>query len=603
MARLGQVDYCDSSLFRSPKFSTESVKSPGSKYGGGLLTKAYQKISPNSSPTGENLDPNPSVKSPKKRVSMGIPLVGLAASTAPTPTTVGKPTKPPKPAMTSFKSAKKDLVYMTPLAFAPRQDETPAFYSAANTPANPSRQLFAGPAFLDSIKGMKREPDNSPTGSPKDPRAMLGNFLASRLGQPPGDLSTKPAKSAVSTDPVESALGRIKYKDHPVYGKYFTRLRMMVPLEAVKHGMIKDGVDPSAIDNDPDSFAPIEQPKICYRNHPKYAKYFTMLAKGIPEIGVRNSMKMDGIDPSILDRNPDEIVVEQGGDLIALKDHPVYAKYFKLAKTLLKDQVQHKMRMDGENPAILDRNPEELVRKNGKLSPPPKQSSNQPAPRSTIRKKKFYWNEVDPSRIKGNSLWAESNEDYEPKLDEAEFNELFVEDQSKKSTKTISTPVDDAKTKQIVLIDPKRSRLGNIALARVKIPHDDVRQHLNNLNDEPFTTDQLKNLLDYLPTKEECEILANYRGELSSLGTVERFMLTMVGFPTAQARMECMIFKQTHKSRVIEMKCNATIIEKACDDIKLSVGLKKVLKTILRVGNQMNDADKVCFTYCDERAL
>ena len=44
---------------------------------------------------------------------------------------------------------------------------------------------------------------------------------------------------------------------------------------------------------------------------------------------------------------------------------------------------------------------------------------------------------------------------------------------------------------------------------------------------------------------------------------------------------------------VMEMKNNAMVIEKACDDIKLSIGLKKVLKTILRVGNQMNDADKV----------
>ena len=127
----------------------------------------------------------------------------------------------------------------------------------------------------------------------------------------------------------------------------------------------------------------------------------------------------------------------------------------------------------------------------------------------------------------------------------------------------------------------------------MKIPHDEVRQHLNNMNDEPFSTDQLRNMLVYLPTKEECEILSNYKGEVSSLGTVERFMLRMVGFPTAPARMECMMFKQTHKNRVMEMKSNAMVIEKACDDIKLSIGLKKVLKTILRVGNQMNDADKV----------
>lgn len=520
---------------------------------------------------------------------MGIPLVGLADTAMPTPQQ-GKPVKPPKPALTAFKSVKKDIVYKTPLPYSRQQEETPSCLSSVNTPVNPSRQLFGGSHFLDSIKGMKKDDDSSPPKSPKDPKAMLGNFLANRLNKQAPEPSLKPSQAS-SNESAESA-GGVKYKDHPIYGKYFTRLRMMVPIEAVKHGMIKDGVDPSIIDNAPEAFVPEEKPKVVYRNHPRYGKYFSMLAKGIPEIGVRNSMKMDGVDPSILDHHPDEVVVEKNVDMIALKDHPIYSKYFKLAKTLQKEQVQHKMTMDGQNPAVLDRNPEELVPKNGKLSPSTKQSAPQP-PKSTVRKKKFYWNEVDPSRIKGNSLWAESDEDYEPKLDEAEFNELFVEDQTKKSTKTITTPVDDSKQKQIVLIDPKRSRLGNIALARVKIPHDDIRQHLNNLNDEPFSTDQLKNMLIYLPTKEECEILSNFTGETSSLGTVERFMLNMIGFSSAQARIECMIFKQCHKNRVFEIKSNATIIEKACDDIKMSIGLKKVLKTILRVGNQMNDADKV----------
>lgn len=32
-------------------------------------------------------------------------------------------------------------------------------------------------------------------------------------------------------------------------------------------------------------------------------------------------------------------------------------------------------------------------------------------------------------------------------------------------------------------------------------------------------------------------------------------------------------------------------VERACDDVKMSVRLKKVLKTILKVGNQMNDGE------------
>jgi hypothetical protein len=49
---------------------------------------------------------------------------------------------------------------------------------------------------------------------------------------------------------------------------------------------------------------------------------------------------------------------------------------------------------------------------------------------------------------------------------------------------------------------------------------------------------------------------------------------------------------QVFRSRVLECKSKLSKIENACDDVKLSGRLKKVLKTILRVGNQLNDGEK-----------
>jgi Formin Homology 2 Domain len=52
-----------------------------------------------------------------------------------------------------------------------------------------------------------------------------------------------------------------------------------------------------------------------------------------------------------------------------------------------------------------------------------------------------------------------------------------------------------------------------------------------------------------------------------------------------------MIYKQQFKGRVGECCGTLSAIENACDDVKMSVRLKKVLKTILKVGNQMNDGE------------
>lgn len=53
--------------------------------------------------------------------------------------------------------------------------------------------------------------------------------------------------------------------------------------------------------------------------------------------------------------------------------------------------------------------------------------------------------------------------------------------------------------------------------------------------------------------------------------------------------LECIIFKLTLKQSLTQINDSVTRVENACDDVKMSPKLKKVLKTILMVGNQMND--------------
>lgn len=74
-------------------------------------------------------------------------------------------------------------------------------------------------------------------------------------------------------------------------------------------------------------------------------------------------------------------------------------------------------------------------------------------------------------------------------------------------------------------------------------------------------------------------------------------MLEMIKLPSASKHIKCMIYKQQFRSRYTDIKGTISLLEQACDDVKVSIKLKKVLKTILKVGNQMNDgAAHVGFT-------
>lgn len=66
---------------------------------------------------------------------------------------------------------------------------------------------------------------------------------------------------------------------------------------------------------------------------------------------------------------------------------------------------------------------------------------------------------------------------------------------------------------------------------------------------------------------------------MEALGQVEKYMLTMLD-ATQQApkRIKCMIYKQMFRHRVAEIKSKLLKIERACDDVKMSVRLRKVLR-------------------------
>jgi hypothetical protein len=92
---------------------------------------------------------------------------------------------------------------------------------------------------------------------------------------------------------------------------------------------------------------------------------------------------------------------------------------------------------------------------------------------------------------------------------------------------------------------------------------------------------------------EEIQALKNFKGTDADLGQPEIYMRTMIPVRTAApSRIQCMIYKQQFKSRVLECRALLGKIENACDDVRLCVRLKKFLKVVLRVGNQLNEGEE-----------
>jgi hypothetical protein len=398
---------------------------------------------------------------------------------------------------------------------------------------------------------------------------------------------------------VEPENEKIMLKDHPKYSKFFQMLKVGVPLEIVKSKAKLEGLNPDTLEKDPTEMVPKEEEvkMIPVSEHPAYSKFFKMLKVGLPLHVIKMKMETEGVNSSMIEKDPNELIPleEQKADIpkVPASEHPSYSKFFKMLKVGIPlEVVKAKMKLENLDISVIEKDPQELIplEETSKANTAPS-AKLKAAQQQKQRKKKLHWKGIDANQMNENSLWA-TEEDLDIHFDEDEFNLLFVEPEEEKKLNLKEKPKkESAKKQKVVLIDMKRAQNGGIALARIRFSFVELKTKITNMDDDGLTTDQLKSLIEYLPNPDETSALKNFKGDSDAIGVAEKYMMAMLGFSSAEKRIQCMLYKQQFRTRYLECRTKITKIQNACDDVKMSARLKKVLKYILKVGNQLNDGE------------
>lgn len=185
---------------------------------------------------------------------------------------------------------------------------------------------------------------------------------------------------------------------------------------------------------------------------------------------------------SIMDLDPNKsLKSQQSADVVAsetedsgpaLKDDPEYTKYFKMLKMGLPiGAVKNALQRDGRDPLIMDLDPNKSLK--SQLKKPCISETKEK--KIKVRRKKIYWNAIDKSKVRKDSIWGQimgmvnlEKLDY----DANEFESLFTEslDPSQKKADLQKRQTDGPKQKKSVqVIDGKRGMNGGIILARLKM--------------------------------------------------------------------------------------------------------------------------------------
>ena len=80
-----------------------------------------------------------------------------------------------------------------------------------------------------------------------------------------------------------------------------------------------------------------------------------------------------------------------------------------------------------------------------------------------------------------------------------------------------------------------------------------LRQSLTHFDESVLTMEKLIAIRSILPTEDEQKSLKSYRGDISKLGNVERYLNTLMMIPKVEARVEFFLFKLQFADHVAEL--------------------------------------------------
>ncbi|KAI3787768.1 hypothetical protein L2E82_00179 [Cichorium intybus] len=173
------------------------------------------------------------------------------------------------------------------------------------------------------------------------------------------------------------------------------------------------------------------------------------------------------------------------------------------------------------------------------------------------------------------------------------FNEEMIEnlfgynanEKNKGSTRKSSSQ--DPSSNFVQIIDAKKAQNLSILLKALNVTTNEVCDALKEGNELPV--ELIQTLLKMAPTGEEEMKLRLYNGDLSRLGTAEKFLKRLVEIPFAFQRLESLLFMCTLQEEQDIIKESIQTLEAACKQLRKSRLFLKLLEAVLKTGNRMND--------------
>ncbi|XP_052768574.1 disheveled-associated activator of morphogenesis 1-like isoform X2 [Mya arenaria] len=217
------------------------------------------------------------------------------------------------------------------------------------------------------------------------------------------------------------------------------------------------------------------------------------------------------------------------------------------------------------------------------------QRKNVPKPKQPL--KSFNWTKLDDNKIK-DTIWTDIDDTkLYSLLDLQDFENTFSAYQKKSddSEDTRTSGKSPPKNKELSVIDGRRAQNCTILLSKLKISNEEIRAAILSMDEhEDIPKDMLEQLLKYVPTPEEMQLLSELGSETENLARADKFLFEMGKMTHYEQRVKALYFKKKYQDRMSDIKPRIEAVYEGSKQLMKSRRLKKLLEIVLAFGNYMN---------------
>uniref|UniRef100_A0A2I2YBU1 Diaphanous related formin 1 n=1 Tax=Gorilla gorilla gorilla TaxID=9595 RepID=A0A2I2YBU1_GORGO len=189
-----------------------------------------------------------------------------------------------------------------------------------------------------------------------------------------------------------------------------------------------------------------------------------------------------------------------------------------------------------------------------------------------------FWTKVKEDRFENNELFAKLTLTFSAQTKTKKDQEGGEEKKS----------VQKKKVKELKVLDSKTAQNLSIFLGSFRMPYQDIKNVILEVNEAVLTESMIQNLIKQMPEPEQLKMLSELKDEYDDLAESEQFGVVMGTVPRLRPRLNAILFKLQFSEQVENIKPEIVSVTAACEELRKSESFSSLLEITLLVGNYMN---------------